>query len=505
MHTSVHDNVAKPGGLPKFQQYWLAETIRLREAQWGPLQDSNEIRRARAHAGGFAHRLLLRAGSLGKREGIDASLHQWASGAKLTLTALLVLALLTGAATAFGALGDGTRQVNLILALTALLGLNTLTFVFWLISSLIPSGDTHASLGELWLWLTRKLARGPLAALIPRALVGLLGRQGALRPLLGSISHALWLFALAAMLATLLALLSARRYTFGWETTLLSPDTFVWFTTTTGWLPSLFGFELPSEAVIRTSDGLHVLPDTAYAAWSSWLIGCLVCYGLLPRLLALIVTTIMTLKRIRVLDLDTRLPGYIELRERLEPASLTGGIDAPAPTDIATRSQEHSAITISSSLAIVGLELAHDVPWPPAALASHVADLGVIDDRQQRQHLLDALYDRSPEKLLIVCDGHQTPDRGTINLITEFAGFAGQARVLIRTESDLTASGSDAHQKANENESDKVLTITTRLMSWKEHLQKAGFSANNICTDQSQALAWLAASASDAPPPGSTA
>lgn len=495
MHTSVHDNVATPDVRPEFQQYWLAETIRLRETQWGPLQDSHEIRRARAHEGNFAHRLLLRAGYLGQREGIDTSIRQWAGGAKLTLVMLLVLALLTGAAAAFGALGDGTRQVNLALALTALLGLNSLTFVFWLISSIIPSGDTHASLGELWLWLTKKLARGPMAALIPRALAGLLGRQNALRPLLGSVSHVLWLFALSAMLATLLALLSARRYTFVWETTLLSPDTFVWLTTRTGWLPSLFGFDLPSEAVIRASDGLHSLPDAAQAAWSGWLIGCLVCYGLLPRLLALIVTTSTALRRMNVLELDTRLPGYVELRNRLEPVSLAGGIDAPEPTGIPAPSYRHSSAKTIAPLAIVGLELANDVPWPPAALAPAVADLGVVDDRQQRQRLLDALQDRLPEKLLVVCDGQQTPDRGTVNLITELASFATQTRVLILTAPDLATSSPPARQKRSENTSNLAAAISGRAQAWQDHLQKAGFNINDVCTDQTEALTWLSTAA----------
>lgn len=486
MRTSVHDSVTPLSGPPRFQHYWLAETVRLRESQWGPLQDSNEIRRARAHDGKFARRLLLRACLLGQREGIDAVIQKWSGAAKLALAALLVLAALTGMAAALGALGDGTHQVNLILTLTALLGLNTLTFVFWLFSSMIPLGSTHASLGELWLWLTRKLVRGPQGALVPRALVGLLARQGALRPLLGSISHVLWLLALVAMLITLLALLSARRYTFGWETTLLSPDTFVWFTKGLGWLPSLLGFNVPPEAVIRASDGLHALPETAHAAWSGWLIGCLICYGVLPRLLALVITTVTTRKRIRALDLDTRLPGYIELRDRLDPASVTGGIDAPAPAEFAVRPLAHHLVPRDRPQAIAGLELADDTSWPPAGLAPHVADLGVIDNRVQRQHLLDALHLSPPDKLLIVCDGHQTPDRGILTLISELAGLARQTRVLILTDPDVAAFA--------------ALATSGRMSLWQDHLQKSGLATDAIYQDLTRALTWLNTSAVDASP-----
>ena len=93
-----------------------------------------------------------------------------------------------GAGAALGALGDGSRPVNLLLALFAILGLHALTFLAWLLSF-----GVHAQvsgLGRLWLWLTRKLARSPDAALAPRALVELLARNGALRWMLGGAGSA---------------------------------------------------------------------------------------------------------------------------------------------------------------------------------------------------------------------------------------------------------------------------------------------------------------------------
>ncbi|WP_262358980.1 DUF2868 domain-containing protein, partial [Bordetella pertussis] len=65
----------------------------------------------------------------------------------------------------------------------------------------------------------------PDAALIPQALLDLLARAGALRWLLGAVSHILWLAALCAALATLLIVLSTASYRFVWATTLLQPET----------------------------------------------------------------------------------------------------------------------------------------------------------------------------------------------------------------------------------------------------------------------------------------
>src|SRR5690606_4828228 len=111
---------------------------------------------------------------------------------------------------------------------------------------------------------------------------------------------------------TMLAMLSGVRYTFNWETTLLSPDTFVWLARLLGWLPAKLGFPVPSDDIIRASDGLQVLPAYAQAAWSGWLIGCVIVYGLLPRLIALAVSIYIGRRRLSTLTIDSSLPGYAE-------------------------------------------------------------------------------------------------------------------------------------------------------------------------------------------------
>src|SRR3546814_2606449 len=84
--------------------------------------------------------------------------------------------------------------------------------------------------------------------------------------------------------------------------------------------------------MIRASDGLQQLPGSAQALWSSWLIGCVVVYGLLPRLVCLAVSLYLTKTRLAGLTLDTGLPGYAELRDRLAPVSENTG-----------RSEEHTS------------------------------------------------------------------------------------------------------------------------------------------------------------------
>lgn len=134
--------------------HWLAETIRLREEHWGPLEDADAVRQARTGPDALEDRILLRARLLAQREGHDQLVTRWHQGAVFSLAVLLLVAVLIGSLSAAGALGDGSRPVNVLWALGALLGVHVITFLLWLASfALRPTGAT--GLGRLWLWATR--------------------------------------------------------------------------------------------------------------------------------------------------------------------------------------------------------------------------------------------------------------------------------------------------------------------------------------------------------------
>src|SRR3546814_12432086 len=69
----------------RFKACWLAETLRLREAMWGPLEDASEVRRVRQEGHGFSDKILLRAHYLGKREKLDQLIDTWMQGSRLAL------------------------------------------------------------------------------------------------------------------------------------------------------------------------------------------------------------------------------------------------------------------------------------------------------------------------------------------------------------------------------------------------------------------------------------
>lgn len=466
----------------RLHRYWLADVLRLREEHWGPLQDAAEIRQLRASDAPLEERVLQRAELLARRDSLDDVLVRWRRYATLAMALLLALAVAAGAGAAMAALGDGTRPVNLLGALMALLVAHGVTFILWLLSLGLRM-QTGGAAARLWLWLTERLARGPDAALAPQALADLLSRAGVLRWALGAVSHILWIVALVAALLVLLVQLSTRRYGFVWETTLLSPDTLVALTQALGRIPGWFGFAMPDTDQVRLSDGLQALSPGVQAQWSVWLLGSLVVYGLLPRVLALLACLLMAVRRMTTLRLDLSLPGYAGLRERLQPASVALDANLPEPDGPSPARAQH-AVSHGTEAVLAGIELPDDLPWPPARAhaaattgadtASHAPnwrDAGLIDTRAQRNALLDALATHPAARLLIVCDGRQTPDRGTIALVAELAALAADCRIW------LAGGSADA--------------TPARAHLWQERLTAAGLAAAAVSTDPHAPWPWL--------------
>jgi hypothetical protein len=414
--------------LTPLDELWLTEAVRLREQHAGPLEDDEASRRARAGAGDLLTRIKNRALWLAERDGMVSALRHWKQGARLSLILLAIFAIVSGAGMAFAALGDGQTPVNVFWALGSLLGLNLILLISWL-SGLLFAGDSAASLGRLWLWLSEKLARDAQAAQLAPALILLLQRKRLNRWVLGTCVNGLWLLALLSALTLLLLLMATRRYGFVWETTILSSDTFVSLTQGLGKLPSLLGFSVPTEDMIRASGDSALVIENARQAWAAWLVGVLVVYGIAPRL----ILTLLCYGRWRAgrkhLALDLSQPGFAELRERLMPSSERLGVNDAAPAQL-HQVQAGTAALESEGALLVAIELDDQRPWPPK-LPRSVADAGILDSRESRRTLLDQLTRYPPARLGIACDPRRSPDRGSLALIAELARCAADTRVWL--------------------------------------------------------------------------
>ncbi|WP_338800250.1 DUF2868 domain-containing protein [Pseudomonas sp. RSB 5.4] len=412
--------------LTPLQNLWLTETIRLREEHAGPLEDLEANRLARAAGGDLPGRIQRRAVWLAERDGLSAALKHWLQGARLALVLLVIFALLSGAGLAFAALSQ--TPVNVFWALGSLLGLNLILLLSWALG-LIFAGEHGATLGRLWLWLSEKLARDAKAAQLAPALLLMLQRRKLNRWALGTLVNGLWLLAMLSALLLLLTLMATRRYGFVWETTILGADTFINMTQALGALPALLGFNVPTVEMIRASGGAALDIESARQAWATWLVGVLVVYGVLPRLLLALLCFWRWSRGKAALTLDLNLPGYAQLRERLMPTSERLGINDAAPAQL-HRVESSVSEHASDGALLVAIELDDQRPWPPA-LAKTVSNAGILDSRESRHKLLEQLSRFPPARLLIACDPRRSPDRGSLALIAELARNASATRVWL--------------------------------------------------------------------------
>lgn len=447
-----------------FQAHCLAEAVRLKESGWGPLEDTAEVRRAIAQGGSVEDRLVFRAALLAQREGWVAAYQRLSQVGRWLLPAWLVLAVVAGLSAVWGVLGAGA-YINVITAVVSLVGLNVLTLLLWLSSFLFKSDSAQQGsvLGTLSLKLLGRFARGEAATLVLGAGVNVVVRQKLGRWLSGLISHTFWLWATLVAILALLWALSARRYGFGWETTLLSPDSFVALVESLGSVPRWLGFDVPSAELIRMSDGLTPLTPEDQRVWSSWLLGCLVCYGLLPRLVAWLCCTGVVRFRLRHLHIDRQLPGWIEQQERLLPVHVRVGIDAEAPIDQVAVAQPtlFEFPQATDTVCVAAIEYPQDRIWPPLPIPDTWINAGVVDTRAQREQLLQLLHQRSPDYLLLVCDANQTPDRGIVAWLGELSSYGRYCAIVLQAASDTEVQ-------------------PERLLAWRDRLSAAGFRSEQL-------------------------
>lgn len=460
-------------------QHWLLETVRLKENQWGPLEDAVEVRRVVAAGGSFEERLLLRAQLLGQRAGWPDVQQRMLRALRFSFIALSVLFIVIGIGVAVGALATLDGRVNILMALVALLGVPTLSLFFWMMSFFLKSGggNNHGfGLSHIWLWLSQRIVKGPDQGLLFNALFSFGSRQRLLRWGFSAVNHWLWLLALFSATFTVLALLAAKRYSFNWETTLLSADSFVFLVQTVGILPSYLGFSIPTEAVIRQSDGLQLLPAAAQVQWSSWLVGCLIVYGIFPRFLALALSLFLFKQRQHRLGVDSNQIGLIELRHRLLPHTESVGIDAVAGVDQVPEAKVvDERPSINATTLVVGVELPVEQTWPPYANISVAwQDAGLVDSREQRAALLKQLSDGQFEHVLLCADGSQTPDRGVVAWLAELATYGKYCTVYLMNV---------------DKEELQSLANTGLLEAWFSRLNQAGFKA--VYTDFDRLLLEL--------------
>ncbi len=463
----------------------LAEAVRAYEEDGSsPLGEQDADTAGRQAGGDLEHRLVARARALSVAGPLREALRHVRQATSLIVVVGVVLAAVAGAATARAALsGEPAVPVNFFWVLGGVLGVQSAVLLLWVVLVLIGPAAAAGSLGggalALGRWLARKLHRDRHHLAAIQAAGSIFARGSIGRWTLGSISHGLWTaFNLGCLLLVVL-MLSARHYTFTWETTILSAPAYAGLTSALGFVPDLLGFATPTPEQIAASEAPAepAAREAARQAWSGLLVGSLVFYGLAPRLLLLGFCLGRGRLAYRRYRLDTLLPGYLRLEPRLMPDGRLGVVDGesagehPGFADRPAPARPRGAPRPPGSPAVVGFEIERPASsWPPPIDGVRWHDLGFVDGRDDSRRVIDELVSSSdePQVVVIVCALTTTPDRGIGGFIAEVRQAVSRPVGLVLTAGHTLRRRGDTAQ------------VSHRVEDWGRLAAAAGLSREHV-------------------------
>ena len=419
----------------------ITEAVQLIE-ETGPLDDAAAMREALCRSATLPERVAHRAGFLAERTGLQEEVARVRSGAPWVAAGLVMLVVIVGLTLAGSVIGGAERRINIFAALISLLGAHALTLLLWFGGLVLPLPAPKLSFGWLWMTLTARVAGGRRgqAPLLLRAATRLLVQARLLPWSLGLVSHAIWTLSFLAALGALLFALAVHRYTLSWETTILEPQFFLQAVQALGRVPAWFGFTTPEAAAVLS-------PATADAAdqrtWALWLVGCIAVYGLLPRLLLLMLSAAVWQARKGRLQPDLSTPYYLRLASRFEAMAPAAVVDADP--GLSRPPLPPYATDTTDALLIVAYELPPEQPWPAAGeLPVDATVLRTDGSADARRELLDTAARLRPRLLVLACRAAASPDRGIERLLRELLTHCGECRLWLMSDGGLAVQSGDA-------------------------------------------------------------
>ena len=418
----------------------LIEQVRCIEAQQSPdgLPETSEAVNFGEQP--FEERLERRAQHLVKENDWQQAIRHAASKWRSSTTLAGIAAALLGAIAALAAIG-GDSTINIYWLLILLIGFNCLSILLWLVG--ITFGMRGLSQGVLTTasgWLVNLLGKRDS----PTGAADTAWMQSHLQGAIGKwrysqFTHGLWLVYLITGLLALLLALSVRQYDFVWGTTLLSNDAFVALTNTIGQPLSALGFATPdSEHVIATRIGSEQSPGAEHRyRWAQLLMGALLLYGILPRVLLLLASRVLLGRAEAGFSPDYYLPYYIRLRQDLMPmhgASVVVDADTVGTPDAsekgtATPAADQTA-QVPDTLYWVGVELRACTKWPPGTIDANRV-LGHATDTASLETVHAQLRELDSPHIAIAVTAARAPDRGLKRVVLSLRELSSEAWLVL--------------------------------------------------------------------------
>lgn len=401
----------------QLKSLWLTQTIHLIESESGRFADQDINRQVKAMPTSLVNRIITRATILSKQNGLYSAQKVILRSIKISFCLLLLISIFLGGSLAFSALSQS--PINLYWALLCLLGVHFITLIIWIGSFFFFSRFGGSLLIHCWLWIAQKLYQKKTVQQLVPAFITLFGSS--IRWLLGFVLNLFWVVILCSALFVLVMLFSTQHYSFEWKTTLLSSDTIIKLTHYLGYVPSLFGFPIPNDDVIKLSEHALSAGDIR-SSWAIWLLGVFICYGLAVRFLLMTFCGIAWVVSSRKIKLNLDDPDFQILSQQLQPL-LTQMVDEDKLGEPKWQ-LPISQIEEGSGVYLVAVDL--DESWnPPHDGHFH----GFLNTREQRNAILDLLQLKPAYKVLIAIDTDRAPDRGVLNFVQQLMNKSQQSRI----------------------------------------------------------------------------
>ena len=368
-----------------------------------------------------------------------------------------------------------TNVVNFFYVLVCLLGFHTIMLLGWLVMTLINQGKQSSN------WFASFVSPSYLIRGkddVTKAAVDLYERQlqhSGMRWYLGRFSHQLWLATLTGMLLAIIFLLIVRQYSFSWESTLLSDQALISLTQVLGWLPSKVGFTVPdSAAIVQSRLVTDAMPLSMARQWAGLLVGSLLMYGIVPRVIAWAFCALMF--RRKKMRLDIKQPYYQKILNFWQRHVVDADDFKAAPAPVAPKA------TVSTGKKLVALleyPSQQDNWWQSglnADISSHsnninsnisnVENFGIVDDRDDMERLTTYL-DSHPVQVLLGIHSKALPDRGTLRKLDRIAEHAADG-LIVQLLSDTSAT--NTHEQEQYSEIQSAENQDVRYQQWQTAL-----------------------------------
>ena len=343
-------------------------------------------------------------------------------------------------------------SLNFMLILVGILGGNSLMLIIWLISLT----QKYRAPTSIPLWLTGSLKDPIHQALLEHD--AQTAAQPPFRWIRSRISHQIALCGLLGMFTASLMLLTVRQYQFNWQSTLLTDQHFAHIIHALAWLPAQLGIPTPSPSIIAAARN-HYHSEHA-AQWGILLLASILCYGIIPRLIAWLICWQHSRRYRPTLNLAQ--PYYQNIIQQWQRQIIDDASDyqpdrpAIAPAKIPLNSAgEHWAILLEAPNAPDN--------WHSHILGQDWTNKGSINERAELARLINELA-AQPVQLLIGIRAQQTPDRGIIRQIAQLAQ-AAQHNIIIQLLPSNPQNPTPAEQE--------------RRALWHKALQENGWNGLN--------------------------